>query len=232
MQCVLICAGKGTRMRPLTETLPKPLIKVCDKTILDHIVEALPDSIIELILVVGYRQEQIREYCGEEFHGRPVTYVEQENFSGGTGDAVLCAKELVKGKFIVLNGDDIHGAPTLAAVAKEEHAIIGVMSDTPERFGVLIQNEDDTLQGIIEKPEQPPSNLVNTGCFVATPEIFSYDVPVSDSGELYATDMLTAYAQDHPVKIITQDTWLPIGYPEHIEAAERILCPEAVASTE
>ena len=77
MQCVIIAAGRGTRMRPLTDTTPKPLLKVCGKAVLDHIVEALPTQITELIIVTGYLGEQIREHCGEEFYVRPVTYLEQ-----------------------------------------------------------------------------------------------------------------------------------------------------------
>lgn len=227
MQCVLICAGKGTRMRPLTETLAKPLIKVCGKAILDHLVEALPSEIDELILVVGYRQEQIRAYCGETFHGRKVRYVEQENFAGGTGDALMCTKNLVTGKFLFMYADDIHGAAALEKVIKEDHAMLGMRSETPEHFGVLMQNEDGTLREIIEKPKNPTTNLVNIGGFVVESSIFGYDIAVSkEHGELLATDMLTAYAQDHPVKIVEQDSWLPIGFPEHIEAAEKILCPD------
>jgi len=70
MQCVIICAGKGTRMRPLTEHTPKPLLEVCGKPILQHVVEALPEEIDELVLVVGYLQEQIRSYCGDEYFNR------------------------------------------------------------------------------------------------------------------------------------------------------------------
>lgn len=231
MQCVIIAAGKGTRMRPLTDTIPKPLIKVCGKTILDHIVEALPSKIEELILVVGYKQEQIREYCGAEFHGHKVQYVEQENFSGGTGDALFCAKDLLKGKFLVMYADDIHGAESLQKVVEQDHGMLAAYSDTPERFGVFELNDDHSLKAIIEKPENPPSNLVNTGGgAVLTTDIFNYKPPLSDQGEYYLTDSITEYAQDHKVMIIEQDLWLPIGYPEHIAEAEKVLCPNDVES--
>lgn len=224
MQCVIICAGKGTRMRPITDRVAKPLIEVCGKPVLDHIAEALPSKIDELVLVVGYKKEQIMEHCGEEFFGRPVTYVEQKDFAAGTGDALMCAKEKVHNKFLFMYADDIHGADALAKVVEEDHAMLGMVSDTPERFGVLVQNEDGTLKEIIEKPEHPTSNLVNIGGFVVDPTIFEYEAPVSHLGEVLVTDLLTAYAQEYPVRIIEQDTWIPIGYPEHIEAAEKKLC--------
>jgi NDP-sugar pyrophosphorylase family protein len=204
------------------------MLKVCGKPILEHIVDALPAEIDELILVVGYLKEQIEAFCGDEFKGRKVSYAHQENFAGGTGDALLCAKDLIKGKFLFMYADDIHGKKALAEVVGEEHAMLGMISKTPERFGVLEQNEDGTLKQIVEKPEHPTSDLVNIGGFVVDDSIFSYSVEVSSSGELYVTDMINAYAKDHPVKIIEQDMWLPIGYPEHIVEAEAVLCPTQI----
>ena len=227
MQCVIICAGKGTRMRPLTEHTPKPLLEVCGKPLLQHVVEALPEEIDELVLVVGYLQEQIRSYCGDEYFNRKVTYVEQENFSGGTGAALLCAQDVLRGKFLFMYADDIHGADALKKAVVEEYAVLSAHSDTPEHFGVLIQNEDGTLQGIIEKPKNPPSNFINIGGFVLDTNIFEYSVAVSDEhGELLVTDMFTQFAQDHAVQIIEQALWIPVGKPEDIAAAEAQLCPE------
>lgn len=228
MQCVIICAGKGTRMRPLTDTIPKPLIPVCGKPILQHVVEALPACIDELILVVGYKKEQIEAFCGAEYFGKKVTYVTQEDCAGGTGDALMCAKELVTGKFLFMFADDIHGKEALEEIVLHDQAILSTHSHTPERFGVFVLNDDGTLKEILEKPEVPPSNLINTGVFVADQSIFDYTVAVSPSGELYATDMLTAYAQDNSLMVIEQTKWLPIGYPEHIKDAEAVLCPEFV----
>lgn len=226
MQCVIICAGMGTRMRPLTDSIAKPLIEVCGKPVLDHIVEALPPEIDELVLVVGYKKEQIQEHCGEEFHGRPVRYVEQADCTAGTGDALLCAKDLVEGKFLFMYADDIHGKDALAKVVKEEHAILAMRSETPERFGVLVLNEDGTLKEIIEKPEEPPSNLVNVGGFVLNMSVFSYYDFVEKEDDTYLVKVIDMYAQDNPMKVIEQDLWLPIGYPEHIEEAEARLCPK------
>lgn len=227
MQCVIICAGKGTRMRPLTETSPKPLIEVCGKPILQHIVEALPSEVDELILVVGYLQEQIRTECGDVYCGKKVTYVEQENYSGGTGDALLCAKGLVTGTFMLLNADDIHGAAALQEAVASTCAVIAATTDTPEQFGVLMKREDGTLDSIIEKPQHPTSNLINTGGYVLNTHIFEYSVTVSEAhGEVLVTDMFTQFAQDYPVQIIEQTQWIPVGKPEDVSAAEAVLCPK------
>lgn len=223
MQCVILVAGKGTRMRPLTDTCPKPLLKVAGRPILDHIIDALPNAVDEVILVVGYRKEQIMEYCGGSHLGRKILYREQVNPAGGTGDALLCAKDALKGKFLFMYGDDIHGKDALERAVACEHAILSTRSDHPERYGVLLPHEDGTLKGIIEKPEVPSSNLINIGGFILDTSIFNYAVPVSAAGELYVTDMLTEYAKDNPVRILEQDLWIPIGYPEDIEKAEERL---------
>jgi bifunctional UDP-N-acetylglucosamine pyrophosphorylase/glucosamine-1-phosphate N-acetyltransferase len=223
MQCVILAAGKGTRMLPLTEYTPKPLIKVLGRPVLDYIVEALPPEITELILVTNYLEEQIKEHCGAEFYGRKVTYVTQTNPAGGTGAALLCAKGLVVGKFLMLNGDDIHGTAALQEAINQPNALIGVHSETPEKFGVLEVNPDGTLKAIIEKPENPTSNLVHTGGFVADTSLLDVSVPVSSLGELLATDMLTIYAATHPMQVIKQPFWISIGYPEDITRAEEIL---------
>ncbi len=225
MQCVILAAGEGTRMRPLTEEMPKPLIAVCGKPILEHIVEALPKQIDELVIVVGYKGEMIREFCGTRFHGRQVTYVEQANPKAGTADALMCAVGTVKGKFLVMYADDIHGKEALAKVVETEAGMLASRSDTPEKFGVLVVREDGTLKEIVEKPEVPPSNLVNIGGFVLTDEIFSIEVGLSALGEYFLTDSVTEYARRHPMTVVEQELWLPIGYPEHIEEAEKTLCP-------
>ncbi len=223
MQCVIVCAGKGTRMSPLSDSCPKPLICVNEKPIIEYIVEALPPQIDELVLIVGYLKEHIIAHCGEKYLGKKVVYCEQENHAGGTGDALMCARDVLKGKFLFMYGDDIHGKETLREAVACEYAILGTYSDTPERYGVLIPHEDGTLKEILEKPENPPSNLINIGGFVIDESIFAYATPISASGELYVTDMLTQFAQTHPVHILKQTLWIPIGYPEDIAKAEAIL---------
>jgi len=223
MQCVILAAGKGTRLLPLTAHTPKPLIEVCGKAILQHIVEALPAEVNEIVLVVSYLEEQIRAFCGDVFCGKRVQYVTQRNPVGGTGDALLCAKPLLLGRFLVLNGDDIYGKEAIEKALEFDWAILAAVSQTPERFGVLVPNTDGTLKEIIEKPQNPPSNYVNINGLVINNSIFDYTVPASSTGELYVTDMVNAFVKDHPLKIVEQTLWLPIGYPDDIEKAERIL---------
>lgn len=223
MQCVILAAGKGTRLRPLTDTIPKPLVKVLGKSLLDHIVESLPSSIDELIIVTGYLEEKIREHCGDTFHGRKVTYVHQEE-QKGTAHALWLCKDHLKGRFLFMFADDLHGPGDIARATSYSRSMLTFTTNTPEKFGIVVRHPDGTLAEIIEKPEHAPSNLASTGVMVLDDNIFKYDpYAVETKGEYYLTNVLQEYAKDYPMAVVEQNLWIPIGYPEDIEKAEKIL---------
>lgn len=222
MQCVILAAGKGTRLRPLTDTTPKPLVKVAGKTLLDHIVSALPSAVGELIIVTGYLEEQIKAYCGTEFHGRKVTYVHQAE-QKGTGHALWLCKDLLKGRFLFMFADDLHGKQDIARATSFTRSMLTLTTDTPERFGIVVRHPDGTLAEIIEKPQYPPSNLASTGIMVLDDHLFEFELKVEKNGEFYLTDVIAEYAKQYPIAVVEQSLWIPIGYPEDIEKAERIL---------
>ena len=225
MQCVILAAGRGTRMQPLTNETPKPLIKVCGKPLLQHILEALPKEIDEVIMVVNYLKEQVQAFCGDEFLGKKIKYVVQSDPAGGTGDALFCAKDLIKGRFLFMYADDIHGSEALVKVISYPYAILSHRSNEPEKFGVLELNKDNTLKAIYEKPENPPSNLINIGGMVLDTDIFNYHAEPSVGGEILVTDLVTNFAQNNAVVVVEQSVWIPVGKPEDIATAESILCP-------
>ncbi len=222
MQCIILAAGKGTRLKPLTDNCPKPLVKVAGKPLLDHIVEALPSAIDELIIVVGYLGSMIREHCGEEFYGKKVTYVEQHE-QNGTARALWLCKNHLRGRFLFMFADDIHSAHDIARVTSFSRGLLAATSNTPERFGVIVRNPDGTLAEMIEKPTHPPSNLVSTGVMVLDQHIFEFEPKNSINGEFYLTESLERYAREYPVAVVEEHMWLPIGYPEDIARAEGVL---------
>lgn len=223
MQCVILAAGKGTRLRPLTEHTPKPLVKVAGKPLLDHIVEALPSSVDEIILVTGYLEQQIKDYCGSEFHGKKVTYVTQEE-QKGTAHALWLCKDLLKGRFLFMFADDLHGQNDIARATSYVRSMLTLTTNTPEKFGIVVRHPDGTLAQMIEKPEHPPSNLASTGVMVLDDNIFKYDPYAKETkGEYYLTDVIQEYAKEYPIAVVEQSLWIPIGYPEDIAKAEEIL---------
>ncbi len=114
MQAVILAAGKGSRMKELTAEVPKPMLIVGGKPILQHKLETLPAGIEEVILVVGYLKETIMNFFGNSFGGRKITYVEIEPL--GTGYALWQAKHLLGQEFIVMMGDDMYDRADVEAV--------------------------------------------------------------------------------------------------------------------
>jgi NDP-sugar pyrophosphorylase family protein len=222
MQCIILAGGKGTRLRPITDTTPKPLVSVAGTPILDRIVRALPSAIDELIIVHGYLGEQIQAHCGEEFYGRKVRYVHQAE-QKGTGHALWLCKDLMQGRFLYMFADDLHGAEDLNRAISYTRSMLVLPTTTPERFGIVVRNPDGTMAEMVEKPVHPPSNLASTGVFVLDEDVFEFAPEVETNGELYHTDMIQRYAKSYPIAVVEQTTWIPIGYPEDIDAAEQRL---------
>jgi bifunctional UDP-N-acetylglucosamine pyrophosphorylase/glucosamine-1-phosphate N-acetyltransferase len=222
MQCVILAAGKGTRLRPLTENCPKPLVEVGGKTLLDHIVGALPSFVDELIILTGYKGEMIREYCGEEFHGRKVKYVHQEEQNGTAPGLWLC-KDKIKGRFLFLFADDIHGEDDLARATSFSRALLVSTVPNPEKFGIVVRKPDGTLDQMIEKPKHAPSNCASTGAMVLDQHIFEFEPEEAINGEYYLTEVIQRYAKEYPIAIVEQNTWIPIASVEDVEKANKIL---------
>jgi NDP-sugar pyrophosphorylase family protein len=226
MQCVILAAGKGTRLQPLTNNLPKPLVPVCGKPLLDHIVGALPSAVKELIIVIGYRGDMIKAYCGDTFHGRPVTYIEQTEING-PAKALWLTKDLIRGRFLFMFADDIHGKDDLARAVSFSRSILATTSDTPERFGVIVRNPDGTICDMEEKPTAPSSNLVATGPMVLDKNIFNFPPEAPINNEYFMPEIIMRYKENYPIAVVEENLWLAIGYPEDIKRAEERLCPSA-----
>lgn len=219
MQAVILAAGEGKRMRPLTLERPKPLIEVAGKPIIEYVLDALPPEIEEVIVVTGYKGDMIRKHLGDSYKGRPLRYVHQW-MPAGTAHALSIARPFLKGTFMFLNADDILGSEALAEAVKHPLAILVSRHDRPEIMGVVEARPDGTLASIEEKPEKPKSNLVNTNTMVLDDRVFSYDAPRHPTGEYYIVDPVSALAKDHPITVIEQPIWIPVGYPEDIAKAE------------
>ncbi|SFK70006.1 bifunctional UDP-N-acetylglucosamine pyrophosphorylase / Glucosamine-1-phosphate N-acetyltransferase [Halogranum rubrum] len=223
MQTVVLAAGQGTRMRPLTERRPKPMLPVADRPLVGHTVTSAVDAgASSIVLVVGYEAEDVRSYFGDTVDGVDITYAVQEE-QRGTADAVrTAANHLDEGPFVVLNGDALYDDPSLASLYETDAAVGSYRVDDPTNYGVLTTDGAGTVTGVVEKPADPPSDLINTGAYVFPAEAQTWlDVGESERGELELTDVLERTCGEYAVESVPFDRWLDVGRPwELLEANE------------
>ena len=222
MKAVLLCAGKSTRTYPLTLTRPKPLLKVANKTILQHNLEQLHATrlIKEVILIVGYKKEMIAFWIKEhqkKFDCVIKTVVQEEQ--RGTADALQSARSLLgDASFLLMNGDDLFFAEDIKKLlaSKSEHALLVHPVAKPEQYGIVLINPRDKklVKAIVEKPQKPIGNLASTGCYVFSPSIFDIgDVEPSSRGEFELPDLINFHCDRGEVGFVQAKHWFPITYP-------------------
>ncbi len=223
MKALVLAAGDGKRLRPLTEDRPKPMIFLNGKPLLEYILNELPDAITDLIIIVGYRGEKIREYFGDVWKGKTITYIEQKERLG-TAHAVHMAKEhLLHEKFFLLNADDIGDKSSFEQGLQYEYCLFVNEHEDPKRFGVVELNADGTLKKITEKPEHPATKLVSTGTMVLSPGIFDIPLVRHPNGEHYIVDSLAGILAKQPIQVIRQKSWVTVTFPEDIPKTEALL---------
>jgi UDP-N-acetylglucosamine diphosphorylase/glucosamine-1-phosphate N-acetyltransferase len=210
-QAVILAAGEGQKLRPFTVTRPKGMISIADKPVLQFIVESLVQAgIRDLVIVVGYRKEQVYDYLGSgEKFGVKITYAVQAQ-QLGTAHALAQAKDIVDDRFLVFPGDNLIEANTIIDFIREEpEAMLVKRSADPSRYGV-VNTKDDEVTGIIEKPKEAGSNLVNTGIYAFNKDVFKYIEGLLDIPDVI-NNMI---AGGHDIKAVeTGGTWLDVVYP-------------------
>lgn len=210
-------------MRPLTLTRPKQMILLGGRPLLEHIFESLPDEIEEVILVIGYLGEQIQDYFQDAFGRFRVRYVHQAEKLGTAHALGLCRDLLGDERFLMLYGDDLQSKRDISRCLRHPLSILVKEVSDPSRFGIVLADENMRVLDVIEKPENPSSNLASTGVKVLDGRIFCYSAHRHSNGEYYITDSLAQLAREHEVKAVLASFWLPIGYPEDLARAEEFL---------
>jgi UDP-N-acetylglucosamine diphosphorylase/glucosamine-1-phosphate N-acetyltransferase len=227
MKAVLLAAGEGVRLLPLTATRPKHLIKVGGKPILQFCLEAVKNAgITEAIIVTHYMGDAIRQYFGDgEKLGLNISYVAQKAVLG-TGNAASVAEPFVDGDFVLIYGDLLFGQDAVKDVlAQFKHgktaAVMGVVPvDKPESYGIIELDEGKKVKRIVEKPAagKAPSNLANAGVYVFSSEVFGKikQTKASVRGEWELTDAITLLAKEGKTVLaaeLSKDDWFDVGRP-------------------
>ncbi len=228
MKAVILAAGEGTRMRPLTYTRPKVMLPIANKPILEHLLNEMKQAgISDFVFVVGYHDEQVRDYFGDgKRWDVNVQYVAQRK-QLGTADAVKTVESLLSGSFLLVNGDVIVShSDILALIYKGENTLGVIEVKDPSGLGVVEAKEGRVVR-IYEKMEKPPTNLANAGVYMFTPDIFDATAKTAKSprGEYEITDSIQLLIdQNKPVYCHQLSQWWDFSYPwDLLEANEMVM---------
>ena len=228
MKAVILAAGEGQRMRPLTATRPKVMLPVAGIPILEHLLnEVKAAGISEFIFIVGYCDKQVRSYFGSgEKWDVKIDYSEQRK-QLGTADAIRMVYGAVDGNFIVVNGDVVVNRSDIRKLVKTAHNTMSIIEVTdPGRLGI-VELSAKKVVGIYEKSRRPPSLMANAGLYLFTPEIFEAisKTEKSPRGEYEITDSLRILMGGKSgLSYIQLKSWLDLSYPwDLLEANEKMM---------
>lgn len=231
MQAVILAAGRGTRMGALTRSLPKPLLQVSGKTLLEHKFDVLPESVDEIIIVVGYLGDMIRQHFGGSYKGKKLSYVEQGPIQGTAG-ALWSARELLREKFVVMMSDDVYSRKDIERAERSDVWLIFGMEYLHTHGGGRIITERGTVADIIEGVNHDEPGIVCTNLFSLDSRLFQYKlVPKSPGSPEYGlpqTVLAASRESGIPLELVQTDAWIQINEPDDLQIAERILANSAV----
>lgn len=227
-QAVILAAGEGQRLRPFTMTRPKVMLSIAGKPILHHVVESLArNGIRQIVMVVGYRREQVFSHFGNgERFGVEITYITQEK-QLGTAHALNEARDAAQDEFLVVNGDNLIDAETIAGFIQVKPPAV-LVKEVPNaaRYGVLTV-ENGAVTAIVEKPSEAAGNAVHTGICAFTREVFEFidtslDIPDVLSKMVSARKTIAA--------VETRGTWMDVVYPWDVLVLNSAILKRTVAT--
>ncbi len=225
MKCVILAAGEGKRMHPLTFTRPKVMLPIANKPILEwNLLNAIDAGLTEFVFIVGYKSEMVRNYFGDGTNwNASIEYVNQGK-ALGTAHAIGTVENFVD-DFIVLCGDTIFGKEDFQNIAKNKMSMGLVEVENAKEYGVVKVDGKHVVQ-IYEKMENPISNVINAGIYHFDSNIFGYihKTGKSPRGEYEITDSINLLIKEESMEGIFLKEWRDVVYPWHLlDANEEIL---------
>ena len=225
MKAVILAAGKGTRLQPLTLETPKPLIEVAGRPIIERIFTSLPSDIDEVIIVVEHLKDKIKHHLGAHFLGKSVLYVDQGNIRGTFG-ALLSARNFLYGeeRFLVLNGDDLHSEEEFVECLSYPRALGVAHRVMPNYYSIIVDDK-----GYVEsfrpqtEEEKKEGVLVATGTYVLDTYIFEHPGVVVNGGEYGLPQSVFAQMKNYPLRAVMAKNWIPINSLLELERANKIV---------
>jgi glucose-1-phosphate thymidylyltransferase len=214
MKAVILAAGEGKRLRPFTETMPKVMLPVANKPVLEYVFDAVKKSgIDEIVVVVGYKKEVIMEYF-KDYKDVKITYVNQVK-QLGTAHALLQAKKSIKDSFIVLAGDNIIDESSISKLIKtsSDYAILIKEHPYPSKYGVVFV-ENNNIRRIVEKPKEDIGKYISTGIYKLPRSVFT-DIERCTSEGVHALSPVIQSLVDKEkhINTVLAKSWMDIVYP-------------------
>ena len=228
MQAVILAAGRGTRMEELTTAVPKPMLLVAGKTLLEHKLDALPEEIREVVIIVGHLSHVIKDHYKGSYRGRTLIHVEQSDLNGTAG-ALWAAKDVLKDRFMVLNGDDIFTQKDLKVCAEESPSwklLVQQMSEM-RRSGSVELDENAHIVKIVEGDLGAATGLASTNMFTLDTRLFTQPLVPKQEGSLEYGLPQTVIAAARSLGITLEPVfttdWIQINAPGDLITAAQIL---------
>ncbi len=235
MECVVLAAGEGKRMRPLTAYRPKVMLPLANRPMMEHLVIAARNAGIEdFVFVVGYGEREIRKHFGDgSALGIRIRYAPQRH-QQGTADALNAANGSVENQFLLLNGDMILQSEDIRGLCTNKAPCMGTSTtDHPEDYGVVVVDQGRVIT-LEEKSTHPKSTVINAGAYVFDQDIFSRidAIRPSPRGELELTDALGEYIRNKKLKAHPLSTWMDVGHPWDMLDANALLLASVESKNE
>lgn len=237
---VVLAAGEGTRLHPLTHNRPKPMLPAANRPILEHVLETLVDAgVTELVLVVGYKRDRVQEHFGPTFRDVPIRYVVQGK-QLGSGHALLQACEVVDGPMLVVNGDRVIETEMVRAVAERYEATgeatLAVLEHPEAHTYGAVRLDGERVVELVEKPTAGEYRLINAGVYAFGPSMFeTVDDTPRDEGELGLTEALVRRIEDggSVEGVLVDGLWADATFPwDLLELSREVLREGRVSEDE
>ena len=227
MKAIILAAGEGTRLKPLTLETPKAMVEVFGKPLLAHNMDKLLAYVDEFILVVKYKQEKVREYFGENYKWTPISYHTQGE-KKGTGGAVQGIK--ISGDCFILASDTLFHDSDIAKLAQYSgYGVLAKRVKNPEKYGVFKTDQNGNIQSVVEKPQEYIWNLSNLFFFKVHSQLlnFSENLEISPRGEYEITDALNVFVQQFPTPVFEiEKEYIDITSLEDLNQANNFTLPK------
>lgn len=226
MKAIILAGGKGTRFKNVTKRIPKSLVRVSGKPIIEYTLSSLPSSIKEIYIIIGHLGEKIKKHIGAEYKGLKVKYIEIKNLTGTATTLSATKKYLDKEKFLVLYGDDIYSKNELGQLIKHGWAfgLSKILPPSPKYLAIQLDNNHNiTGARYPTEKEMKKGVFVSTGAFVLDRNIFKYKPVKISNGEYGLPQTILKAAKKYPIKGILMKKWFQINTPEDVIRAEQKL---------